>query len=704
MRNGTTTAVRRAVRAAVIAVGLGAASTVTARGGEPEGASVDRALAVAGWTRADLGWTARGTWDRYPQDVPYELRHVKDVFADPMSVVPWVRAMGAEARELLSVQGLAGKGGQGQGALFRLVHDLGVHRRYGATRAYSANLVAAPTPLEAALKAVWAAAGRATAFTTFGKPADWPKLDEDLAKAVAGVPADVSAALGKLVLDLVDASAWADRAWRNVSLETRVAVHRRLDLGIEETDALEYEPAIDDAARAWDEASLWYAGLKVVEALDVARAGLAAIAATGREALRDVRVDVETPRGRVVVLGSGDDVLDVGTEGAFLVVDLGGNDRYVGSVAASGPTRAVGAMLELGGDDAYEAKDRAMGAGSVGVAVLVDVAGNDAYRLTGTLGQGAGMFGLGVLADLVGDDTYFGAYSAQGCGFFGVGMLVDAAGADRYTLWSDGQGFGGVAGVGVLADRAGDDRYEAVVDAKVTGRGSYHTGGTVSVSNAQGCGMGRRGDGADGHSWGGGVGCLLDVEGSDRYEAANWAQGCGYWFGTGLVWDGAGNDEFRANGWAGGSGAHFCIGVLVDDAGDDLHRVAQNWGPGYGHDFTVGILVDAGGDDRYEAGEAGIGWSINRSVAILVDAAGDDRYAFAKQGLLPGTAVFDARFLDRSGATPLYWTESRSIGLFVDGGGTDVYPAGAADGDASTDAPASDNLRAHNRGVRLDLR
>jgi hypothetical protein len=60
--------------------------------------------------------------------------------------------------------------------------------------------------------------------------------------------------------------------------------------------------------------------------------------------------------------------------------------------------------------------------------------------------------------------------------------------------------------------------------------------------------------------------------------------------------------------------------------------------------------------------------------------------------------------LDRSGASALYWTESRSVGLFVDGGGADVYPSGAADGDAVTDAPSSDNARAHNRGLRLDVR
>ncbi|MCC7138248.1 MAG: hypothetical protein IT460_07455 [Planctomycetes bacterium] len=680
---------------------------------------LDDALSLAGLAREDLGWRPRGTWDRYPQDVPWALRHVGDLFDRPLSAVPWVRAMGAQARDLLSAQGLASKGPQGAGALMRLVHDLGVHRRYGAMRAYSANLVAERVPLDTALLDARTRAGRPTSIVTFGKVADFPRPVEDLRAAVASVPGPVALVLGRLVEDLLDAQAWAERAWRRVPLEQRVAVDRRLaDVGVEETDALDYEPAFDDVARAWDEASLWYAGLKVVEALDRARADLATeVVAAGPARTRGVHVDVATPFGRLVVLGTGDDALDVGSEGAWLVVDLGGNDRYAGSVAASTPTRPVGALLDLGGDDVYEATDRAQGAGCLGVGVLLDVAGADRYRLAGTMGQGAGLFGLGVLADLGGDDEAFGAYSAQGCGYFGVGMLLDAAGADVRTLWSDGQGFGGVAGVGVLADGGGDDRYEAVVDAKVTGRPSYHTDGRVTVSNAQGCGMGRRGDGADGHSWGGGVGCLLDAAGDDRYEAANWCQGCGYWFGTGLLWDGGGNDAFRANGWAGGSGAHFCVGVLVDEAGNDLHRVAQNWGPGYGHDFTVGISCDLGGDDRYEAGEAGIGWSINRSVAILIDAAGDDAYVYDPPPVKPppagaptppptvrrpGTAWFDARFVDRSGTTPLYWTESRSIGLFVDGGGTDRYPSGVADGDAWADAPTSDNGRARNVGVRLD--
>lgn len=663
--------------------------------------TIDEALASVGLTRADLGWRARGSWDRYPGDAPYRMRHVEDLFADPLATIPWLRSMGTEASTYLSPDGLATKGELGAGSLFRLVHDLGVHRRFGYTRPYSANLTAVSTPLADALAAAWRETGRSLHPVTFGKPADFPDVRTDLAVATGSVPADVGGIVGNLFLDLLDARRTVALAWRRTTLEARAAVFARLDIGLEETDALAYEPAIDDLAATWDEVSLSMGGLKVVEALDVARLALGALPSESRTGLQSAHLDVETPLGRVVVLGSGDDVLDVGSEGAFLVVDLGGNDRYKGSVAASSLTRGVGAMLELAGNDVYEAKDRALGCGMVGVGVLLDVAGNDRYTQSGTLGEGAGQFGLGVLADLAGDDAYDIAFSGQGCGFFGVGMLLDGAGADTYALSSDGQGFGGVAGVGVLADRGGDDKYQANLDPKVTGRPSSHSERRLPVSNCQGCGMGRRGDGSDGHSWAGGIGCLLDAEGDDVYSAANWCQGCGYWFGTGLLWDGAGNDQFLANGWAGGSGAHFCIGCLVDEAGDDLHRVTQNWGPGYGHDFTVGISCDLAGNDRYES-TAGCGHSINRAVGILLDGGGDDTYVFAKPDQRPGMAPFDPRILDRSGKTPLYWTESTSVGLFVDAGGKDSYPAGFADGGTAVDAPGSNNARARHFGIAVD--
>lgn len=662
--------------------------------------ALDDALAIAGLTRIDLGWEARGWWERYPQDIAYKLRHFDDLCAQPLAIIPFTRVMGATVRVTLAPEMVDGKkNDQGSGALYRAVHDLGVNKRYGAFRPYSANLTGVPTPLPEALIEAWRAESRALKYVTFGQESPYPMVASDLEAACAGLPADVSGILGKLVLDLLDARSWAKLAFRNVPLETLERVATRIDLGEKETDALDYEPAMDDVANAWDEASLWYAGLKTVEALDVARLALREPVAKAGGAVAKVKIVVDTPAGRVIIDGTGAEAIHAG-EGAFLVVDLGGNDRYDGCVGASRPTLPLGAALDLGGDDLYEAGDRALGAGVAGIGVLLDAAGDDAYT-AGCLAEGAGHFGMGVMIDLVGNDTYMTKYSGQGAGFFGIGLLVDTAGSDQYTLWSDGQGFGGVAGIGVLADRTGDDIYLAVPDPAVTDRPSYHSEKKIAVSDAQGCGMGRRGDGADGHSWAGGIGALLDGEGNDRYTIGNWGQGCGYWFGTGLLWDGTGHDAYHANGWASASGAHFCIGAVVDEGGDDLHQVDQNWGPAFGHDFTAAVLFDAAGDDRYECGGDGIGHSINRSVVLCMDGAGNDSYAFKSPDKAPGTATFDARFLDRAGPS-VYWTESISVGLFLDAAGTDRYPEGRAENGVRTDEPGSDNVKARNRGIFAD--
>ncbi|MFH1143443.1 MAG: hypothetical protein V1774_02750 [Candidatus Eisenbacteria bacterium] len=675
-------------------------------GAEAEAAGIrldalDEALAVAGMAREDLGWKARGWWERYPADIPYKLRHFDDLCAEPLAIVPFLRDMGGTLRLTLDPDVVAGKQGErGAGALYRAVHDLGVNKRYGATRAFSANLIAAPTPLDVALVETWKAEDRATRYVTFGKESPYPLLARDLAASCDGLPPEVSAILGKLVLDLLDARHWARLGFRNVPLETRTRIATRLDLGAEETDALEYEPAMDDAARLWDESSVWYAGLKAVEALDLARLALADTIAAHDFALESIHIDIPTPAGRVRVDGTRGNEIAIPATGAFLVVDLGGDDRYTGPVGASSPLLPLGAALDLEGADVYAGGDAALGAGVTGIGVLLDAAGSDTYD-AGTVGQGVGHFGLGALIDLAGDDVYRVKYSGQGAGFFGIGVLLDLGGDDRYTVWSDGQGFGGVAGVGVLGDREGDDVYRAEPDPAITGRPSYHSEGKIAVSNAQGCAMGRRGDGADGHSWAAGIGALLDAAGDDRYEAGNWAQGCGYWFGTGLLWDGAGNDTYRANGWASASGAHFCIGAVIDESGDDLHAVAQNWGPAFGHDFTVALLLDGTGNDRYECGNEGVGHSINRSVVLCLEGGGDDTYAFTTAGKQPGRATFDPRFLDRSG-TSVYWTEPVSIGMFLDTGGADLYPPDLGDDAVKTDEPGSDNERARNRGIFVD--
>lgn len=235
--------------------------------------ALDDALARVGMRREDLGWRARGYWSRYP-DAPYKLRHFDDLLAEPLATVSFTRTLGESARRLLAPAELDKPAEKSDGTLFKAVHALGIERRFGGLRAYSANLTAPETPLDRAILEVHRAAGRPTKFVTFGNESPYPLLEKELAEKVKVVPEKARPILGRLILNILDAHRWAALAFRNVPMEKRVAACRRLNLGEETVDALDYAPEVDDVARAWDEASLWYAGLKCVQALDAARLAL----------------------------------------------------------------------------------------------------------------------------------------------------------------------------------------------------------------------------------------------------------------------------------------------------------------------------------------------------------------------------------------------------------------------------------------------
>src|SRR5262245_16555663 len=375
--------------AAALLVAPAAAGDPAAVAPAPQGDAIDQALALQHLTRKDVGWQTRGTWEGYPI-VPYKLRHFDDLCAEPFATVPWVRAMGAAVRQYLTPEKLTDKGVRGSGALMQAVHALGINRRFGALRSYSANLTAKPSPLDQAILGVYAAAGRPSKFVTFGQESPYPLVEKDLADAAAKLPKEVSEALGQLVLNLVDAHRWADLAFRNVPMEQRLAVAKRLDLGQEEVDALDYEPAVDDVARSWDEASLWYAAMKTVEALDQARVALTPLVEANRDALKEFRLVHETPWGGIVIAGTGDDWgMDQIVSSGFLIVDLGGNDAWHGRFASGSPECSVSAMLDLGGSDQYWGVGPGCGAGVCGIGVLMDADGDDQHHTAGSLTEGA---------------------------------------------------------------------------------------------------------------------------------------------------------------------------------------------------------------------------------------------------------------------------------------------------------------------------
>ena len=128
--------------------------------------------------------------------------------------------------------------------------------------------------------------------------------------------------------------------------------------------------------------------------------------------------------------------------GIGMLLDLAGNDRYEAQLFAQGVGyyEGLGILLDDGGNDRFESAWYAMGAGvhyAAGILLKRGV-GNDVYRSTHeiTLGS-ANDLSVGVFVDEGGDDEYtvsdlsLGAAHANSTGIF-----VDGAGNDRYSVAS----------------------------------------------------------------------------------------------------------------------------------------------------------------------------------------------------------------------------------------------------------------------------
>jgi hypothetical protein len=271
-----------------------------------------------------------------------------------------------------------------------------------------------------------------------------------------------------------------------------------------------------------------------------------------------------------------------------MLLDLGGDDQYAATAdealeqwaQGAGDAQAFGALVDEWGNDQYHVaatsnagtRQSAQGSASRdgGHGMLIELDGDDDYEATSTAtglvacdsgcarqrAQGAAEFGgvqvgvptepradlagpVGVLLDAGGNDRYEASMSgasgifqvAQGAGMeSGVGLLIDRHGNDEYhvdqsgamhaTQVAQGGGEGCIARVvvtlplpmdcvGFLMDASGDDRYEAI-----------QTVPADATQDIQGAGRN-------------GVGLLLDVDGYDSYvggpgsDGSVWSQGTG---------------------------------------------------------------------------------------------------------------------------------------------------------------------------------
>lgn len=168
--------------------------------------------------------------------------------------------------------------------------------------------------------------------------------------------------------------------------------------------------------------------------------------------------------------------------GIGILIDKGGNDRYLGGVYAQGVGYwyALGLLFDNGGNDFYNAVYYPQGSG-------IHLAG-------------------GLLFDEAGEDSYYSKHGpGQGAGHdFAVGILIDGAGNDHYSI-EGGNGLGLTNSVGIFIDKSGNDRYE-------NGTNSNYGHGKAARSS-------------------GSIGVFIDGAGKDFYpheimqDSLDWKQG-----------------------------------------------------------------------------------------------------------------------------------------------------------------------------------
>jgi len=355
-------------------------------------------------------------------------------------------------------------------------------------------------------------------------------------------------------------------------------------------------------------------------------------------------LDTDTPAGRVVVTGSDEQRLEASPA---LLIDLGGDDTYLGSI---GSGRDCTAVIELAGNDRYvPLTDYACGVGIHGCSVFFDCGGDDRYD-TQDFSLGVGLFGVGIAVDEAGRDEYNTQEIACGAAALGIGVLIDQQGHDTYYVRRMGQAVAVTQGFGLLLDRGGNDAYFA-------GRryGGWSTSREFSASAAQGFAGGIR------EYTSGGIALLLDLTGNDTYFGEAIAQGVGYWFAAGMLLDGGGNDKYHAIHYSQGSAFHFAIAGLFDNGGNDQYLGSVTC-QGSGYDYSAGVQVDYGGNDLYRSDHLSSGSGGVTGMGFLFDNAGNDCYLTGRPRSI---SLGGGQFRSKRGFG--------CIGVFLDFGGKDHY-------------------------------
>ena len=355
----------------------------------------------------------------------------------------------------------------------------------------------------------------------------------------------------------------------------------------------------------------------------------------------------ETPFGNILIAGKTDHIHQ---QDYAVIYDLGGNDQYFnnqgGSIPGKIPTAVV---VDIAGNDAWESTDTlTQGGGNLGVGILLDLQGDDQYIGIRNI-QGAAFGGVGMLLDLSGNDIYRAIHMAQGVAFFGADILADKQGDDRYEAHQNAQAVGFVRGIGLLTDGAGNDSYYC----KGSQQTGYRTRGHYE-GWGQGMGFGIRPYAS------GGVGILFDQSGRDRFEAGTFSQGGGYYYAFGILANaGMEDDHYIGTRYAQGFGVHQALGAFLEFGGNDVYQTRMAVAQGLAWDEAIGLFIDEQGDDQYHGGSGfSLGAVSHNALCMFLDQQGNDRY----EGVRPATAGSNS------------YHGGTSLTIFIDDGqGQDQY-------------------------------
>jgi len=342
---------------------------------------------------------------------------------------------------------------------------------------------------------------------------------------------------------------------------------------------------------------------------------------------------IKSGLGEILISGTKNDTIK---NDYALIIELGGNDMYLGNTAASiSIDNPFGIVIDFSGHDKYICKNNFLVAGILGIGILLDLKGDDFYH-TENSGLAFSLYGTSLLYDLSGKDTYISnSKFSQASSYIGSSIFIDYKGDDNYKCKSYSQAFASTLGIGVFIDYSGNDFYNIDSCGFITSKNS--------MSFIQGASKGRWAEATDGQSLSGGIGIFIDNSGDDKYCATGFSQGASYFLGLGLFADNKGNDEYNAISHSQGYAAHYALAGFFENEGDDVYNAKSDTNKitqiiGSGRDLSMGWFVDSNGNDIYHFGNRSAGIGDMNGIGIMWDKNGKDKYILHKNKIYAGSS------------------------------------------------------------------